>query len=71
MKVNSMMVVMAVAIVGVASGCCWLGCGSCKKEGAKCCEKQCGIGVNANVGDASAGAGMSTSGVHAGAKLGK
>jgi hypothetical protein len=27
--------------------------------------------VNANVGDASAGAGMSTSGVHAEAKLGK
>jgi hypothetical protein len=37
----------------------------------KCCEKQCGIGMNANVGGASAGAGMSTSGVHAEAKLGK
>ena len=71
MKVNSMMVVMAVAIVGATSGCCWLGCESCKKECAKCCEKQCGVGVKANVGEASAGAGMSASGVHAGAKLGK
>ena len=71
MKVNSMMVVMAVAIVGCASGCCWLKCESWKKDGEKCCEKQCGIGMNANVGGASAGAGMSTSGVHAEAKLGK
>ena len=71
MKVNSMMVVMAVAIVGSASGCCWLKCESCKKDGDKCCEKQCGIGMNANVGGASAGAGMNTSGVHAEAKLGK
>ena len=71
MKVNSMMVVMAVAIVGATSGCCWLKCESCKKDGEKCCEKQCGIGMNANVGGASAGAGMSTSGVHAEAKLGK
>ena len=71
MKVNSMMIVMALAIVGSASGCCWLKCESCKKDGEKCCEKQCGIGMNANVGGASAGAGMSTSGVHAEAKLGK
>ena len=71
MKVNSVMVVMAVAIVGVTSGCCWLGCGSCKKEGEKCFQKQCGIGVKANVGGASAGAGMSTSDMHAEAKLGK
>ena len=71
MKVNSMMVVMAVAIVGSTSGCCWLKCESCPKEKSECCEKQCGIGMRANVGDASAGAGMSTSGVHAEAKLGK
>ena len=71
MKVNSMMVVMAVAIVGGASGCCWLGCESCPKEKSKCCDKHCGIGMNANVGGASAGAGMNTSGVHAEAKLGK
>ena len=71
MKVNSMMVVMAVAIVGSASGCCWLGCESCQKEKSKCCENQCGIGMKANVGDASAGAGISTGGVHAEAKLGK
>ena len=71
MKVNSMMMVMAIAIVGCTSGCCWLGCESCPKEKSKCCEKQCGIGMNANVGGASAGAGMSTSGVHAEAKLGK
>ena len=50
MKVNSMMVVMAVAIVGSTSGCCWLGCESSKKECAKSCEKQCGVGVKANVG---------------------
>lgn len=37
----------------------------------KCSEKQCGIGMNANVGGASADAGMSTSGVYAEAKLGK
>ena len=71
MKVNSMMVVMAIVIIGAICGCCWLGCGSCKKEGAKCCEKQCGIGMKANVGDASAGAGMNTGGMHAEAKLGK
>ena len=71
MKVNSMMVVMAIAIVGSASGCCWFKCEPCKKDGEKCCEKQCGIGMNANVGGASAGAGVSTSGVHAEAKLGK
>jgi hypothetical protein len=72
MKVNSMMVVMATAIACGASGCCWLGCGPCKDEGAKCCEKkQSGIGINANVGDASAGAGVSTRGVHAEAKVGK
>ena len=71
MKVNSMMVVMALAIVGSTSGCSWLKCESCKKDGEKCCQKQCGIGMNANVGGASAGAGMSTSGVHAESKLGK
>ena len=71
MKVNSVMIVMAVAIVGTTSGCCWLGCGSCKKDGVKCCDKQCGIGVKANVGGASAGAGVSTSDMHAEAKLGK
>jgi hypothetical protein len=71
MKVNSMMVVMAVAIVVTASGCCCIGCGSCRKEGAKCCEKQCGVGMNANVGDTTAGAGVSTSGVHAEMKLSK
>ncbi len=71
MKVNSMMIVMAVAIVCTTSGCCWLGCKSCKKDDGKCCEKQCGIGMKANIGEASAGAGISTSGVHAGAKLGK
>lgn len=37
----------------------------------KCSEKQCGIGMNANVVGASADAGMSTSGVYAEAKLGK
>jgi hypothetical protein len=34
-------------------------------------EKQCGIGMNANVGGPSADAGISTSGVYAEAKLGK
>jgi hypothetical protein len=71
MKVNSMMVVMAVAIVGATSGCCWLGCGSCKQEGKKCCGEQCGVGVKANVGGASASAGVSASDMHAGAKLSK
>ena len=70
MKVNSVMIVMAIAIVGATSGCCWFGCGSCKKD-VKCCDKQCGIGVKANVGSASAGAGVSTSDMHAEAKLGK
>jgi hypothetical protein len=71
MKVNSMVIVMAVAIAGSTSGCCWLCSESCPKEKSKCCEKQCGIGMKANVGDASAGAGMNTGGMHAEAKLGK
>ena len=71
MKVNSMMIVMAIAIVGTASGCCWLGCETCPKEKSKGCEKQCGIGMKANIGGASAGDGMSTGGAHAEAKLGK
>ena len=71
MKVNSMMVVMAVAIGFVVSGCCSLSCDACKKDTGNCCASQCGIGVKANVGGASAGAGVSTSGAHAGAKLGK
>ena len=71
MKVNSIMVVMAVAIASATPGCCWLCSETCPKEKAGCCTKQCSVGVNANVGDASAGAGMSTSGVHAEAKLGQ
>ena len=71
MKVNSMMIVVAVAIVGATSGCCWLGCGSCKKDDEKCCKKACGIGVNATVGSASAGAGVSTRDIHAEAQMGK
>ncbi|MBS7286632.1 MAG: hypothetical protein KIH06_05150 [Kiritimatiellae bacterium] len=71
MNGNTMMIVMAVVIVGCASGCCWFKCESCPKEKSECCEKQCGIGVKANVGGASAGAGMSTRGAHAEATLGK
>ena len=41
---------------------------SCLRSAVK---KKCGIGMKANVGDASADAGVSTHGVHAEAKLGK
>ncbi len=71
MKVNSIMVVMAVAIVMAVSGCCSLCCNACKKDAGECRSSKCGIGVNANVGGASAGAGVSTTGAHAGATLGK
>jgi hypothetical protein len=71
MKVNSMMVVVAVAIVGVTSGCNWHDCGSCKNSDGKCCDKPYGVGVKADGGCVSADAGISSSDMHVGAKLGK
>ena len=72
MKVCPIAVVMAVAVAFTTTGCCWLGCGSCKQEAPeKCCKSQCGVGVKANVGGTSAGASLSSSGAHIEAKAGK
>ncbi len=72
MKMNPIAVVTAVAFAITMTGCCWLGCGSCKQKAPeKCCKSQCGVGVKANVGGSSAGAGVSTSGAHIEAKTGK
>ncbi len=71
MKVNSVVVVIGLATALVATGCCSLRCDACKKDTGNCRDSQCSVGVNANVGDASARAGVSTGGIHAGAKLGK
>ncbi len=71
MKVNLIAVVMAVAIASISAGCCSFGRGSCKQDSEKCCKSQCDIGVKANVGGASAGAGVNSSGVHVEAKAGK
>ena len=71
MKVNLIAVVMAVAIASISAGCCSFGCGSCKQDSEKCCKSQCDIGVKANVGGTSAGAGVNSSGVHVEAKAGK
>ena len=71
MKVNLIAVAVAIAIASINAGCSSFGCGSCKKDSEKCCKSQCDIGVKANVGGASAGAGVSSSGVHMEAKTGK
>lgn len=70
MKVNLIAVAMAFAVALATVGCCSSGCGSCGKSN-ECSGKQCGIGMNANVGAASAGAGINSSGVHVEAKTGK
>jgi hypothetical protein len=70
MKVNLTEVVMVLAIGLVVSGCCST-CrmsGKCSTE--KCNKPQCGVGMNANVGGASAGAGINSNGAHVEAKTG-
>lgn len=70
MKVNLTEVVMVLAIVFVVSGCCSTCCMSGKCSSEKCCKPQCGVGMKANVGGASAGASMNSSGAQVEAKTG-
>ena len=70
MKVNLITVAMALAVALTTVGCCSIGCSSCKKSQDNSSKMQCDVGIKANLGPASAGGSVGTSGAHIEAKTG-